>query len=878
MTFHLKLNFLLFILLITGTACNTAKDTDAIISNETELSVKFVVNNDNRDLDTRQTNKLINSNNLSFFLFEKDSKGNTSFVFSPEKQSVTVDKTTSEKEYIANFKIPGKNFGEVVLITLANYNGNEPSYGEALHEFQENNLIITYNGVIDYSIKPMWGISYFVTDSNKLETEVTLIRNLARIDFEILNSKTKSNFKIESINSVRIYRTLNKASLYIKEKNLDSQGKVISPTIPKNTEYNLNNGASTSSISEADQDPLVYDFSSQPVTKIENEIFIPEVVNPSDALRSEVATLVIGVFLDNDKYRDQERFYRVDFANYTEGDLKPKDLFSVIRNYSYLFQLNQAINSGENKAEDALNAKSGIWIQVQKWENSDMESIINGQYYFSIESSDIKLSYEKGDITIIPFKSNMNDGELEEAIIARWNDNQKLSQYFEFGINIANKVISIKTKKSNPTANQISEILHLTVLNHLFTFKVTQLHKTADYIISQNHYSVQGVYVRNKELISGVNTATVRLYAAHKSVDLRNLKYHLKAEPVQGIYVEVEGLFNSTLSEENGLQYQEITFDVKGMSSEPKDKYLTLVTDGIDATFLNLKIPYAYRPKTILGLFGTNSTNKLSNNTEFQRLIKSKRNFGTDITSTVKIETITYEETSNTNINEVINQYRPDIIIWGDDYDLSASQINCLTNYINSINDLGGPGVVLGMNSSKSIMDLLKEYNAITNNSAIHDFSTITGDDFRPINPEHPKNKYRYRLPVYDWDKVVNGVFGSIGTKYVSLRKSDICVSYLQKENVLKYTGNLAFGQWYKRFDFGDSMFRLAHHALFWVGSDHFLQDEWFFGPNDKIENANEKEYTCTQENPYKMIHTSNGFLFANLLDWAMYTSEYGLK
>ena len=875
--YYINIKTLLLTLLLALIGCTSNDELDTIDLNTSQLSVKFITR-DSISSNTRSKNTQLDAESLSFFLFHEINPGETSFVFTPESSRVSIEKipNTSDK-YLANFKIPGRNYGDIQLLVLANYEGRNPNLGESIDDFNENNLIITHSGKIGSDNKPMWGVTTFNTGTNAIETEVTLLRSLARVNIAITDAKDDSEFDIQSITSVYVYRTLNKSTFYVDEGNLSIGGEATSPTIPANAEYNLNNGGSTASISEAEQEPLFYDFKNAPITECLNTIYLPENFHESDALRNEVVTLVVGLNIKGKGEESQERFYRMDFAHYDKGDLKPKDYFSILRNHSYLFQLQGVSTEGEPNPEEALKSKSSLWLEVKKWEDNSIESINNGHYFFGIESSTIELSHEKNSEIIIPFKTNIPEADLSEAIIAAWNGVDPTSSAFEMFVDVYNKTITIHTKNANPTAEPIIHDLSLTVLNHVFSFEVMQLHKTADYIISQTFDNeVNGVYVRNQELVSGVHTATVRLYATDKSVDLTNLRYTFKAEPVQGIFAKVVGLFDD-VKLENGLQYQDVTFDIQGMSTEPKNKILTLVTDGISATFLNLEIPYAYRTKTILGLFGNSNPNRLSNNTNFKKLINSAPNFGLDQTSVIKSEPIKYVESSSTDILDLIRTHNPDVIIWGAGYSLNATQISHLKNYVNNLNDLNAPGVVLGMNTSSDIISMLSALDATSGQSGM---LSLNNDNWGVITPsDDALTHYRYRLPVYDWDRAVNGLFGPVGTKSTQMKSTDKCVTSLRMEKVLKYTGNLPFAQSRNRYDYGFSMFRLAENAFFWVGSDEFLSDnQWTFS-GDKLINCDDQVYESTRTEPiYNLRLTDNGFFFANLLDWAFHTSEYGLR
>ena len=880
-----KINTLLYLLLFTVIGCTSNDHLETISHEGTQLSVRFIASGDTDETEDSKNktrvNRQLSSQDLSFYLFQKDNKGNTSFVFAPEKSKIEVNKTsTTAEEYIAHFKIPGQNYGNIILVSLANYYGSDPSMGQSIESFQNENLIKIHSGIISSKHKPMWGTSEFKTNSNNIRTEVALIRALARVNIELVDTRSEAQFEMLDISSVRIYRTWNRSTYYVDSNHLNNSGTVTSPTIPQNVEYNLHTGTATSSITEADKYPLLYDFSSTPVKDITNLIYIPEAQHASDAKRDQVVAIVVGVHLNNDTQENEERFYRIDFANYNKGSLEPTNFFSILRNHSYLFHLSGAMDKGEATPEEALNAKSSLLIDIIAWEDFNVEVVSNGQYSFGIEVSDIVLNEKAGSSIQIPFKTNLSDGELNESFIFKWNDNKDTSDIFDIQININRRNIVIKTKTENNTNHPIKEILYVTVLNHVFTFEVTQVNRTPDYIVSQKNWKVNGVYVRNKPLEPGIHTANIRLYAANKEVNLEGLPYSIEAKEIEGIFVKAEGIFDN-IQIEDGLQYQDITIDIQGKSNKPKNKNLTLVTDGYSASFLNLEIPYAYRPKTIVGFFGSSSTNKLSTNSNFKKLFNTSANFGVTENSAVKVEKVEYIESESYDIQSVIDSHKPDILILGEDYHImSPSQLTALLDFIVTRNDLGAPGVVIFMNTSPSITNLLMNLNATTNSTNIEKLKVRA---FDAIHPQDDGNTdYRYHLPVYDWDKVVNGAFGSLGTKYIQLNENAIGITNLRMEKLLKFTGNLPFGKKHysndRRVDYATSSLRLADYALLWIGSDDFLKSNQWLYNSDKLVNRFELTYNSKVEGNKGMVYCNNSLFFANALHWAMHTSEYGLK
>ena len=59
--------------------------------------------------------------------------------------------------------------------------------------------------------------------------------------------------------------------------------------------------------------------------------------------------------------------------------------------------------------------------------------------------------------------------------------------------------------------------------------------------------------------------------------------------------------------------------------------------------------------------------------------------------------------------------------------------------------------------------------------------------------------------------------------------------------------------------------------------SEDYLEEQWLFDSDNRLANEGEVKYTASKE-LYSMRLTTNSVFFANLLEWAFYTSEYGLK
>lgn len=900
------LSFLLIVL--TGMFFSGCKD-DMIdtggVGEERNVHLSFALNEPgditnettkNRSL-TRAADQELTANDLTFLLFKNDGTS-TSFVYKPSNVSLI---KTGTYTYEANFKIPDINYGTIDMVVLAHYQGNIPSDGQTVESFETSNLIANLQGKYDASKPiPLWGECSFETQTAHINTSVVLLRSLAKIGLYIEN-KDDAAFKMESIQSIRVYRTLNKMALFTADENyIANNYTVTQPTIPEDAVFNLANGSSSNDIDVANQNPLVYDLSDTSPNSFLNGIFVPEKMQGDDTDLSTAMAVVVGTTLEG---VPGVRYYRVDIAEY-EG-FKPKTFYPILRNHSYRIRLEGAIDDGEETPEEALKAIPKTWVYVQKWNSIDLDADLNGQYFLELETKELRLPWTKDSELEIGFSTNIPDDHLTNDFQFRWGEdgNETTNNRFEMTVDVAAKKIKIKTKIDNPTSNAVSDTLNIFLLNHSFRYQVVQLHKNADYFISQQHYNVQGVYVRNMPLNES-NTITVRLVAESNSTDISNLRYHLTAIENGGLYIDQEGLFDSELErDENGRQYQDVVLAVKGMVNSPTDKTLTVITDGTNISFVNITVPVAFIPKTILGLFG-DTGNRLSMNNDFSTLYQSSANFGIEETSTVKSETITYVEETGNDIAGYIATHKPDVIIIGNGYPLDATQIATLKSFMTNVQNVN-TGAVIMMTTDESVLDLMQDLEAALPGSPVFRLVNTPPNGIGSYTFMRPNTNsgtaeitpilsdedyyYRYKLPVFDWDKISNGAFGLIGSWYIAMEENaDKSIIGLDNAKILKYSGNQPYGvkTESQRRDNGVTSLRLADYNLYWVGADNFLRNnQWQFGAGGEIENhslANNSyspSSTANRNIEFNTLKlTNNGFVFANILYWALYSSEYGSR
>lgn len=823
----------------------------------------------------------ISNEDLQLFFFKADQTGQFLFTHSSDSQDLTVTSISSNQVEIST-QVPFAPGTLIQFILVTNYKGNTPSKGQEIEDFSQNNLRYKLQGAWSSSEDiPMWGVNRSILQPNSTSSTVEMLRSLARVDVLIDTQDEEATYKMNKLESVRVYRTVNEVNLAVPADNMGSKNTVIKPTEVPGALYNVGISG-TNNLTVADANPLVYNIDGGSNVGLANKIFIPEKTHKSDEKLSQAVTMVVGVSLEG--MGDKEYFYRIDFGYYeNEESLLPSSFYSILRNHLYRFKLRGATLLGADTPEEALQAKSTLWVGVETWLTDDVDVNINGQYSFRIDTSKILLTEDKGDEALVPFSTNIPDSDLEHAIVLTWGENEaENSDYFEASVDYVNHNISIKTKLANNTADERTDLLILSVFKQKFKIEVEQSDKTADYVITQKHYKVNGVYVNGQNLSSD-NTITLRLYARLKTSQLKGLDYHITASPVDGIYIDYEGRFMNIQHDESvDLDYEEITVPILGKSTMAKDKLLTIVTDGASYSLLNVTIPYALGKKRILDFYGkvTSATQNI------EQLVSLSGNFSLNSDAYVFSEGNELKHSQSTDMASEIAEYQPDVIIIRDNYLLQSDHIDILFNFMNARNEYRASNSVLIFTANPLVLQLFQKMNLIDSKAKLVELSLEPARNietgFNEIIPEVKgvQTYYRYQIPVYTQNPISNGPFGNIGARYIALDKQGVYIAGMPDYSIFKFTGTVPFGDAFKTYDKGISMFSAYGCNLMWVGLDSFLtteQDNWFFD-GDKIVDykAGGNDFTSyNKSGTTKMTLASNGILFANALYWALYSSEY---
>lgn len=912
--------FLLFLITITvGLSSSCVNDSYELKEEQDLKTLSFFLQ---APLSTRAEyaeNDLLTPNNLGIYVFstEEGIPLKLANIATGDKLNVTLvsGNSSTNSKYKLEFKIPASLKGKLIGTILANgtFNSNyAPKLGDTYQDF-ENGLIHQLTNKIEHNqVIPMSGTFLFDTEALNLDSDIKMTRAFSRVRFNInAGNETQKKYKFKSIDEIQLFRTHDRYAILPKFK-INENGQIAYElTIPEGSLYLLDNATTTSTpdVTVADQYPLRYKYVNGTQNTDLNEILLPEEFLDKNGARDRVVTAIMGVTLDAPEITGT-RYYRVDFSSYDEQG-KPIDFQSLQRNKLYGINLSGANTSGAGEPEEALTEESVLHVGFQEWDEYDIAGKnINGQYYFSLKAGDVSMGHLKTASIELSYDTDISDAEVKKNSVIKWfsKDGIELSEskYFNLNPDFANKTLKVTPKNENNTKDDWTEFLEVKIFNHLFKISVTQLHKPADYKLHNTDWRVNGVYVKGQDNDDYENNyVEVKLYAEKKEL-INNLSYHIKSSVVDGIYIDQKGEFGSVLSEEdtNGatIYYKIAKLKVRGISTEAKDKALVLESDGILPSYLKVVIPFAYTPKTILGFFTPGDPERLSNNDGFKKLVANQNgknpNFGLLPTSSVKSEDIKYIERYDSFTDASLYAERADVIIIG--RELTRNEAIELHKY--SLNrtiptSRGGKTAIIVMNGDESIYPLLLANRAFKfqDNAS----SNITPEStslrygpmknaltFNTIDGLSPQaiGHYRYFVPFYDWDKISNGSFGKVGTLFPKLSKDGIGIKGLKYDKAIKYTGILPFAikaRDSEKLDWAYSIFRLTELPVLWIGDEKFINspDEWKFNSSGKIEQiVNNTLYSCDSEKYINMGMAYNGFVFANILDWAFHTSEYGNK
>ncbi|MDR1877295.1 MAG: hypothetical protein LBQ84_06690 [Flavobacteriaceae bacterium] len=242
-------------------------------------------------------------------------------------------------------------------------------------------------------------------------------------------------------------------------------------------------------------------------------------------------------------------------------------------------------------------------------------------------------------------------------------------------------------------------------------------------------------------------------------------------------------------------------------------------------------------------------------------------NFGTTDESKINTEGFDHYKRVNTasTLETALKAIdKPDIVIYGYGFSLTAAANNALVDYLNQ------GGVVILFAETTIVEDLMEK---IFNNTAIG-------------YQAHAPSGGLYQLS-NDNDVILNGPFGDIRGKIWGDDGTGIYLSNLPAGDITAYSGSTALNTT-TSYSAGVSMFKHNTLNLFWVGDGGFIASGNIESgiPTSNINNpfATNSDYKPVIRpsygaagNGYYLGSTNvvNSILFANVLAWALDRAEY---
>ena len=346
---------------------------------------------------------------------------------------------------------------------------------------------------------PMWGEYGKLLEIKKnTSINIQVHRALARVDVGVLfkfnnpdpvtgeeyadketdkeSVRGLKNFKIKDI---RVYRTVNKAYVTSTADKMVAN-QVFEPHIPYNAKYNSDSETNYEALDDANRFPLIYTLPTGSDSYI-REIYIPESfpsgVNASSA---NVPCLVIGGYYGEGN-NTHVTYYRADFGSYINGNLT--DYRSLLRNHRYVFDICKVSGPGFEEPEQALNSiVSEMSLDMKEWNEVPLNNIIQGNYYFSIDSREVILNARPTDgMTVISdiifYKTNIALDPYSNPFACKWiSSGSTFNDNFDIIFDYTEKAIIVKALNENVGigALPLSDRLEIIVENYLFTIDVKQ--------------------------------------------------------------------------------------------------------------------------------------------------------------------------------------------------------------------------------------------------------------------------------------------------------------------------------------------------------------------------------------------------------------------
>lgn len=467
-----KFSFFWVLFLMLSVSCSSS-NSEVDINPEDAKLVTLQFSNPVSNAIATDGNSIILPQNLSFFFFSND--GSKNLLYSPKKENIKV--SALNNNYHIEIKIPATLKGNLrleALVNSSNLISSDVNYQDFVRQI---NYFI--KGECESVKVPMWGSVDFTLDGKQTNLSIKLLRSMARANFKIVAQKEDAKFKMLNITSVRVYKSKNFGVIKPYDENFNAnESSVNAPSIPNVSAeyggYNTHSGKMTSVIDEAISDPLLYDYTSNPTDFVENDIFLPESAQKEN---QDIVTVVVGVQLEG--LGDQERFYRVDFAEYNKSTLEPERFFEILRNRSYGFSLNGASTAGEDTPEEAYNKYSKAYVSVKVWEDYSLDfDHIVGDFYFRIDNSNqVNFAAEAGSVNHIKYFTNLSRNDVQKNMKVSVGNSTGDSPYFEIvDVDYENKEIIVKTKTAAST-DENKDVLKIQLFKLNFSIQLKQQSK-----------------------------------------------------------------------------------------------------------------------------------------------------------------------------------------------------------------------------------------------------------------------------------------------------------------------------------------------------------------------------------------------------------------
>lgn len=397
---------------------------------------------------------------------------------------------------------------------------------------------------------PMWGETgqLMIAAGMAIQT-VQLARSVARIDVGVgaptrdaLTHEYKWNGNDKNGNAIPFDLT----EVYVIQPNKRyavipiATGK---PTIPANTQK------FTVSESESEFKFTATSGSIQRNIYVpESDIFIDLSGTPGDARHTERMAIVVGGIYNNS---GSTTYYRIDFA-------KNRTLLNVLRNHLYQFNIMRVSGAGYADVETAYKSLSmNMTAEILEWDETDMGDIIfDGQYYFSIEKSEVIFSPMGKETHTLKIKTNVEGFEMWEQgdagsetmqLKAGVTENYTNTNY-GFKYTLTHNSQDSYSLQVEATKHNVSNV----VSNRLNKWKIKLNNLSAALTVKQEYTVLDVSYINAKshriypEGTTSENQIPIEIMAL-KPVDIQTSESWIDLGDISGLTNSVDGLYSARL-------------------------------------------------------------------------------------------------------------------------------------------------------------------------------------------------------------------------------------------------------------------------------------------------------------------------------------------